>query len=150
MIIKVDDSNLMRAAEVHSAAWQQSHKDFCSLDFVLQHTPSRQAEYLKKVMQNGADVYILFIENKAVGIVSICQNIIENLYVMPEEQNKGYGTKLLNFAVSECFSDPTLWILSNNPGAQRLYARNGFQLTGNKKRLRDDLYEVEMRFSLLQ
>jgi GNAT superfamily N-acetyltransferase len=148
MIVKVNDDNIITAAGIHSAAWQHSHKEFCSEAFVLLHTPIRQEAYLRNVISQGADLYMLNIENKAVGIVSICHNIIENLYVLPKEQNRGYGTQLLKYAISICSDNPTLWILNNNFKAQRFYERNGFQLTGQKKQLKDDLYEIEMKLSL--
>ena len=67
--------------------------------------------------------------------------------VLPEEQNKGYGTQLLTFAVGKCTKAPTLWILSTNNRAKRLYERNGFQPTGNVIQHTNDVYELELRLS---
>ena len=41
-------------------------------------------------------------------------NLIENLYVIPDQQRKGYGEMLLNYVEEQCEGVPTLWILSNN------------------------------------
>ena len=83
-------------------------------------------------------------DEKPVGIVSICGSLIENLYVLPDEQGRGYGTQLLAFAVEKCTGAPTLWILSTNDGAKRLYERNGFQPTGNIVEHNGGLYELEL------
>ena len=79
------------------------------------------------------------------GIVTVNENLIENLYVLPEAQNRGYGTALLRFAVSQCPGVPELWILNNNTDARRLYEKHGFRLTGKSNQLRPDLSELQMK-----
>lgn len=143
MIIAVNESNIAAAGQIHSESWKESHRGFCSAEFVEEHTPEAQTAYLRREMDAGKQVYML-VEEHPVGIVSVWGNLIENLYILPQEQNKGYGSRLLYFAMEQCDGVPTLWILSNNAGAQRFYARSGFRETGNRKQLNDSLYEVEM------
>ena len=69
--------------------------------------------------------------------------MIENLYVLPEKQERGYGTQLLRFAMSQC-RRPSLWVLNNNRRAYDLYSREGFIPTGVENRLSDTLFELEM------
>ena len=78
------------------------------------------------------------------GIVSVQGDLIENLYVLPSQQNKGYGTQLLNFAQGQCANAPRLWILNTNQGAKRFYERNGFRPTGNVLHHSGGIYELEM------
>ncbi len=130
MIKLVSQSDMMQAAIIHSESWRESHRDVCSAEFIALHTPERQKGYLESVIAKGAQLYMLT-DEKPVGIVSVHGSLIENLYVLPGEQNKGYGTQLLAFAVEKCTESPLLWILSTNDGAKRLYERNGFQPTGN-------------------
>lgn len=144
MIVKVDDSTMLSAAQIHSEAWKESHRAFCSEKFVEQHTIENQEKYLHKEISEGKDLYIL-IEQKPVGIVSIKDDLIENLYVLPSEQHKGYGTQLLIFAIQQCNGPPCLWILNNNEKAYSLYAKHGFALTGNTHRLSDTISEIEMK-----
>ena len=59
MIVSVDTTNLFQAATIHSISWQESHRDFCTLDFVAAHTPDRQRDYLSKKMNSGTKVYML-------------------------------------------------------------------------------------------
>jgi len=142
MIIPVDQSNLYQAAEIHSVSWQDSHRSFCSADFIALHTPERQLEYLSGKIGQGSKVYML-LEDKPVGIVSLTGSLIEDLYVLPDCQNKGCGTALLEYAVSLCPDTPTLWILENNVNAKRLYCRMGFRETGNRNTITDGLDEIE-------
>lgn len=88
----------------------------------------------------------MLVEEKPIGIVSVTGNLIEDLYILPEKQNMGFGTRLLRYAISRCEDTPTLWILENNIDAERLYRRIGFKPTGNRKRITDSLDEIE--FSL--
>ena len=145
MIVIVDESNLPEAAAIHSVSWQDSHRSFCSPDFIALHTPEHQREYLRGKMDKGSKVCML-VKNRPVGVVSVTGSLIEDLYILPELQNKGYGTELLKFAVSLCPDVPTLWILENNESAARLYRRMGFKETGNVNAITDRLAEIE--FSL--
>lgn len=94
MIISVDKTNLLQAATIHSIAWKESHRDFCTPDFIAMHTPNRQRDYLGNKINSGTKVYMLA-EEKTIGIVSVTNSLIEDLYVLPDMQNMGYGTKLL-------------------------------------------------------
>lgn len=142
-IILVDKTNILQAALIHSIAWQESHRAFCTPDFIEKHTPERQREYLRSKMSDGTRVFML-VDEKPVGIVSITGSLIEDLYVLPDMQNRGYGTELLRFAISLCTAIPVLWILENNAGARRLYHRMGFRETGRRHSITDGLDEIEL------
>ena len=142
-IIKVDEASIADAGRIHSESWKESHRSFCSAEFVEKHTPAAQADFLRREMNSGKTFYML-IDNYPVGIVSVYDSLIENLYVLPSEQRKGYGSQLLHYAIRQCAGTPCLWILNNNEGAYRLYAKNGFIETGNRKQLNNTLYEMEL------
>lgn len=143
MIEPVTQAELTQAAKIHSESWKESHREICSPEFLALHTPERQKRYLESEIAKGARLYLLT-DGKPVGIVSVRGSVIENLYVLPDEQNKGYGTQLLSFAVKACTGIPTLWILSTNEGAKRLYERHGFRETGNMIRHTGGLCELEL------
>ena len=144
-ITEVDTSNIMQAAVVHAASWQASHRDFCSPAFVARHTPERQQAYLESKIAEGSRFFLL-LANEPVGIVSVTVSLIADLYVLPARQNKGYGTALLRYAITQCTGTPTLWILENNTGAQRLYHKLGFRETG-AVRIEGKLKEIELALS---
>lgn len=154
-IVQVTQQNIAQAGAVHSAAWQQSHATVCTANFVAVHTPQRQTRYLRGEQQAGKRLWLLLDdEETAVGVVSLKQDeadgVIENLYVLPAAQNRGFGTRLLRFAIQQCETlysrpvRPVLWVLSSNEGAKRLYRRIGFAETGRSKPLRNGLSEQEM------
>ena len=143
MIVSTDNTNLRQAAVIHAISWQESHRSFCAPDFVALHTPERQQGYIQSKMDSGSQFYLL-IEEEPIGVVSVNGNLIEDLYILPEKQNMGHGTKLLQFAVRQCTGKPTLWILENNINAKRLYHRLGFRETGRIHAVTDGLDEIEL------
>lgn len=144
MVVEVTEDNIYEAAKIHSESWKESHKGFCSKEFVKAHTVERQLQYLRNEIKDGKVIYML-IDSIPVGIVSVKDSLIENLYVLPNEQGKGYGTELLKFAINKCNNIPSLWILNNNEKAYKMYNKHGFIKTGKENILSDELSEIEMK-----
>lgn len=78
MFVKVTEENIEAAAKIHSESWRESHKSFCSEEFVKAHSPERQVEYLRSEMSCGKQIFMLVLDSPK-GIVSIHHNLIENL-----------------------------------------------------------------------
>lgn len=143
MIIPVNEQNIMDAAIIHSISWRESHRDFCTSEFIEIHSPERQLKYMRDKMNKGTKFFML-VDEDPVGVVSVTDSLIEDLYVLPKKQNMGYGTNLLQFAVGQCSDTPSLWILENNVNAERLYCRMGFTRTGKINAITDKLAEIEL------
>ncbi len=143
MIVEIDRSAVAQAAKVHSISWKESHRAFCAPDFVARHTIRRQEKYLLDKMSRGSKIYML-VEDRPLGIVSVNGSLIEDLYVLPDAQGKGVGTKLLRFAVEKCVGTPVLWILENNAAAKRFYVYRGFVETGRVHTVPNGLAEIEL------
>ena len=144
-IVSVTDENIKDAARIHSISWKESHRSFCDADFIERHSAEHQQKYIADKIAKGSEFFILCDENP-VAVISITGGLIEDLYVLPEHQNKGYGTRLLEYAVSKIQSrglNPSLWILENNHSAERLYLRNRFIPSGNRNQITGKLDEVE-------
>ena len=146
MIELVTDANIEQAAAVHALSWRESHSAVCTEEFLTLHTAERQRRYFQSLIETGAAVYLLSDNGRGVGTVSVRGNLIGDLYVLPEEQRKGYGTELLRFALERCTGVPTLWVLDHNRHAVRFYERNGFRMTGVSKELSARLAELEMKY----
>ena len=145
MIVEVTPETLPVAGRVHALSWQASHKAFCSPEFIARNTPESHARALAEAMARGQRVWLLTAEGSPAGVVSVDGDLIENLYVLPELQNRGWGSALLRFALTQCGGTPVLWVLSVNEGAARLYRRFGFRETGARHTLSASIYEYEMR-----
>ncbi len=143
-IVQVNRDNLIQAAEIHAISWRESHREFCSPAFVEEHTIERQADFLLGELHAGKKIFML-VDEKPVGIVSVDDNRIANLYVLPEEQKKGYGSILLEHAIRQCKGTPCLWVLSNNEVATRMYYKRGFRESGIRKYMSSAIFQFEMR-----
>ena len=143
MIEPVTENNIQYAAYIHAESWKDSHKSFVSAEGLAKRTVERQTEYLRGLIADGKKVYMLT-DDIPVGIVSIKDNLIENLYVLPERYRKGYGTKLLNFAIEKCDGAPILTVLNNN-SAIEMYRKFGFKETDRITPLNEKLWEIEMK-----
>ena len=104
MFLRVDSTTIDDAAMVHSITWQESHRAFCSPEFIAEHTPEHQRNYLLEKMNGGSAVWLLA-EPDPVGIVSVTANLIEDLYVLPDRQNMGYGTRLLRLQAQSAYTE---------------------------------------------
>lgn len=147
-IEEVTEQTLSAAGYVHAESWRASHRDICPPDFVAAHTAQAQTEYLRQEMAQGKRLFLLT-DGEPVGIVTVWGSLIENLYVLPGRQGRGYGSRLLKFAMAQCQGAPTLWVLNSNENAHRLYLRHGFQQTGVIKYLNETLLERELRWDRL-
>ena len=146
MIVAVDKTNLLQAAIIHSVSWKESHSSFCAPDFVEMHTPERQQGYIQSKIDCESRFFMLIEDDEPIGIVSVKDDLIEDLYILPQKQRMGYGTKLLQFAMEQCTGTPSLWILENNVNAKRLYHKMGFQETGRMNAITDSLNEIELSY----
>lgn len=147
MIVPVDETNIAAAGEVHAASWRESHS-FCTPEFVAAHTAETQTEYLRREMEVGKVLFLL-LDPEPAGVVSVQEDLIENLYVLPEKQGRGYGSALLDFAAARCLVAPRLWVLNINEKARRFYEARGFRETGARRELNHGLAELEMTRSRL-
>lgn len=51
--------NIATAAEIHAISWRESHRAFCSEEFVEAHTTERQMKYIEHEIENDKQFYVL-------------------------------------------------------------------------------------------
>ena len=61
---------------------------------------------------------------------------LDDLYIFPEFQNQGIGTRILEKCCSETSRPVMLYVFSRNTGAWRLYQRMGFEIREHIKNTR--------------
>ncbi len=126
MITKVTKENINDAAKVYMDSWKESHKDICSSEFIEKHDLNYMIDFLSEKLKNDYLIFMSY-DNCPEGIVAINPSGEEIclLYVSPEKQGKGVGTKLLKFALSKCVS-PYITVLDSNKKAIDFYKKRGF------------------------
>ncbi len=129
MIIPVNDSNIIDAANIYMLSWKESHKSICSKEFIEKHDLSYMKSLLQEKIREGGKIYLL--QRKIpLGIVCVtAEDEICLLYVLPSEQHKGCGNALLEYAIKLC-KDPWLTVLETNEKAIEFYKKRGFKFCG--------------------
>lgn len=137
MIKSVTKTNIIVAGNVYSKSWQASHKGIVSDESLALRTPERQVQVLLQEMKKGNDIYIYYKDDLAVGILnlSIYNNEIVSLYLIPEFWGKGYAQQLLEFGIQQLKQDKQIFliVMNLNLRARRFYEKNGFIFSGEEK-----------------
>ena len=120
-LIPVNEENLPAAAEVHAVSWRDSHREICSPEFVAAHTTERQEAYLRGKLAEGSEVWLLTDGGRALGVASLTGSLIADLYVLPAERGKGYGSALLRFLLAS---------LADGPAGEGVAAAHGILVDG--------------------
>lgn len=74
-------------------------------------------------------VYLLYDNDQAAGTVTIHQNEINRLFVLPSFQGKGYGRQLLEFAENQIAAHYDTIHLAASLPAKNIYIRRGYKET---------------------
>ena len=115
------------------------------------HTPDDDLRFLREIVVPGAEVWVAEDDGEVVGFTAFGTrdgvDFMEHLYVAPERQARGIGTRLMNRAKARRPEGFRLWVFQANAGARRFYERHGLRLVeltdgaGNEEQEPDALYE---------
>lgn len=97
-----------------------------AVDFFLQH---HNPMAIEKDIKNGCVFLAVNEEEKAVGTVTIRENEILRLFVLPEYQGMGYGKMLLDFAEGKVALQFHTVIVDASLPAKSLYLKRGYRET---------------------
>ena len=83
------------------------------------------------------DVYVAEVAGRAVGSVSVDDQWLRTLYVLPAYWSRGVGSALLEHGLSRMRERGALraklWTLEENGDGRRFYERRGWTLTGETR-----------------
>jgi GNAT superfamily N-acetyltransferase len=92
------------------------------------------------------DVWVAEDDGRIVGWWSMTDGSLEHIYVDPEFQNRGTGSRMLAKVMELMPNGFSLWTFQKNEGARRFYVRHGFRAveltdgSGNMEREPDVRY----------
>ena len=93
-------------------------------------------------LKENPDVYLLIGEGQLIGSVGCFGNEIDDLFVCDKFRNRGYGRKLLIWAMNNIFNkgygDIRLHVADWNESAVQMYLREGFVIF-QKEEIKYDL-----------
>ena len=121
---------LIRAAEATDAA-AVAELYLRSFDAALPsvrraHSDDEVRGWVRQVLVPGGGVLVAEVDTIVVGFLALSSGWIEQLYVDPEWQRRGIGTKLVSLAKRQVPSGLQLWTFQINQPAQRFYEQHGF------------------------
>ncbi len=92
------------------------------------------------LMENNANIYIWEANGNMIGAVSLYGQEIDDLVIAEEFQNRGYGKRLLSFAICEMqkreISPIILHVTDWNQKAIHLYEKAGFRIVKTEEVVR--------------
>ena len=141
------EKNLMDAAECICASWKSSHAQFFPEEQINAYTAERVAHILKKDDSPDKITFIAFDKNTVIGVVTIdkikCE--MSNIYVAPDRQRHGIGTKLMEFAVKQMTSINRVYVtvLSVNEVGLSFFEKHTFEFTGEQRTLKNGMLELK-------
>lgn len=118
------------------------------------HDFADHLNFLKTVLARENKVFLAIDEDadKAVGILAVAENELNQLYIHNDYQGIGIGTRLLEIAKDLSGGKLRLFTFEVNKGAQTFYEKHGFKIIGrgfeNEEKLPDILYEWNVRKDL--
>jgi ribosomal protein S18 acetylase RimI-like enzyme len=144
----VNDAKVL--GEIHSKSWKIAYKNIVP-DSVLNNISAekRQKYFEKALSEKLEEDALIFVDDKAVGLMSIgkCRDEdqdstcgeIWGIYLLPEYWHKGIGTYFIQWGLNELknrnFQKATLWVLEENIHARKFYKKMGFRHDGTVKEI---------------
>jgi ribosomal protein S18 acetylase RimI-like enzyme len=153
---KLDD--VIEVAALFLKCWKVSYIDVLSEETRNKMDTEASQELWRNALSNDLDRRtILALENGVlVGFFrvgpdknDVTRGHLFSLYVSPDFAGQGFGKKLLSAAVDliakSSFNQMSLWVFDENIVAKSLYAKFGFEPTGESRTTPDwEALEIEM------
>jgi len=79
------------------------------------------------------ELFVGTVENRIIGFIAWEPGEITWLYIHPKFQRQGFGTELLQFAISKLTTQIEISVLAGNKKALSLYKNEGFEIIRKKK-----------------
>ena len=78
---------------------------------------------------DAGDVYLLEVDGNGIGTVTVADDEINRLFVLPEFQHRGYGKELMDFAEEMIRGKHDHIILDASLPAKQIYLKRGYVTT---------------------
>jgi putative acetyltransferase len=114
--------------EVTVRMWRRSRDGVQpALEARMAYSPDDDLRFFTSVLQNECEIWLAVDGERPIGLLAIKGDSIEQLYIDPIEQQKGIGTRLVDFAKSRSADRLELHTHQTNAGARRFYEKCGFR-----------------------
>lgn len=111
-----------------AALWLRSRRATLGIP-LASHTDDEVRDWFQEVVVPAGGVWVAGHGRALAGRMVLRGDWVEQLYVAPESQRQGHGSRLLQQAQS-LRSELALWTFAANTHARAFYERHGFQADG--------------------
>jgi ribosomal protein S18 acetylase RimI-like enzyme len=111
------------------------------------HAEDEVRAWFASVVLVEQEVWVAELDGRIVGILVLRVDSLDHLYVRPDSQRQGIGTRLLAYAKRQRPGGLRLYTFEANEPAREFYEKHGFKAiafgdgTGNEEGAPDVLYE---------
>ncbi len=125
MIRKATKQDLPMVYQIVQTTIMQIYPHYYPAGAVRFFSEHHSAEHIVRDIEKGC-VSILFVRDVPVGTVTVNENEINRLFVLPAYQGRGYGKMLMELAENEISVHYEFAELSASFSAQEMYQRYGY------------------------
>lgn len=125
-IIKITDKNFNDVKNITQTTIDSVYPKYYPAGAVQYFKNHHNDENIMSDIKDG-QVYCLFENEKAVGTITIKENHINRLFVLPDFQGKGFGKELLNFAEKTIFQNYKEIEIDASFPAKSIYLKRGYK-----------------------
>ena len=93
------------------------------VDFFLKH---HNRQNILADIENGI-VWMLEADNCLVGTVTVKENAVNRLFVLPEYQSRGFGSQLMDFAEKKIAESFDRIYIDSSLAAKEMYLKRGYK-----------------------
>ena len=97
-------------------------------------------DYVKTLLPTS-EIYVYEINTNIIGFIGTNKNYIEGIFIKEEYQNKGVGSKLLNY-IKNLYNELYLSVYKNNNNAIKFYKKHYFNII--KEQIDKNTNETEL------
>ena len=126
MIRLAKDSDLKTVLQITSDTISKIYPKYYAkgvVDFFLKH---HKLENIKEDIAGGR-VWLLEDEGYLVGTVTIKDNAVNRLFVLPEYQSHGFGSQLMDFAEDKIAENYNQIHIDSSLAAKEMYLKRGYK-----------------------
>lgn len=142
---KLGHGDMPAAAEVHRTSFDARLPWLAGL-----HTPDEDRDYWSGHLFPACQVFGAERDGALLGIIAFRKDWIDQLYILPNAQGQGIGSRFLDIAKA-AYPQLFLWTFQRNTAARRFYETRGFIAieesdgSGNEEKEPDVLYRWDCR-----
>lgn len=147
--------DLEEIVDLHIKCWKQTYSNLVPEQYIDSYTTTRRERMWTNIFNAQVEhVAIAFWSSKPIGFINVGPDFESNckgdyslrsLYILESHHNRGVGSSLMNFIISEIspnLSNLSLLVLDSNVRAIGFYCSQGFIDTN--QRFTEQVYDVEL------